>query len=582
MRPLDPLLPLSNVLALLRGSPPAEVEAEVDKLSGLTGESASVRAACAYARGSLALRVGALDDAHGALREAAAAFEAVGEREASLLCECEAWLAAIRRGPRAVYADAIAALEALAAGPDVSPVVWVVASHYRGVAMRYSGQTEATLRVLLDAFARSEGMLVERAQVLNSLGTLYVVLGAYGAAQAVLEHAAEVNHQIGDSVSEAISYGQLGSAALARGELDAARRYLQKQEWFATRVGDAFGGARALTLLGDLALDMGRPDDALDFAGEATARANSVAPPLGMWIAYSARTAARAKLELGDPAAVAELEAARDRFRKIGNQLGVALVTWDLTRHAASVGGLAGAQNGVWSTTATAFASLGLTNRVAQVLRDAHAAAAPAGEERAVAMAFAAAAQCYPHLAVEQEVELVYSEPDVLAEIATRRIEGLRNIGRLAALTTATPGLFLAAVAARSIGGAYGALPSARMAAALVGAVPGVAVWVWAPGTTAGEMARDLASLRAAAGDDCRAVVAFRDDARVVRAPFTGELVPELASGDTGPLVAQALAAPPATLRRAAAVTWDSEAEALTRLGGYAPSELMSGVQPSA
>ena len=44
-----------------------------------------------------------------------------------------------------------------------------------------------TLRVLLDALAASDGLGSTRAQVLNSLGTLYVVLGAYGAATAVLE-----------------------------------------------------------------------------------------------------------------------------------------------------------------------------------------------------------------------------------------------------------------------------------------------------------------------------------------------------------------------------------------------------------
>ena len=36
------------------------------------------------------------------------------------------------------------------------------------------------VRDALDAFAASDGLLAERAQVLNSLGTLYVVLGASG------------------------------------------------------------------------------------------------------------------------------------------------------------------------------------------------------------------------------------------------------------------------------------------------------------------------------------------------------------------------------------------------------------------
>ncbi|MBI4951816.1 MAG: tetratricopeptide repeat protein [Myxococcales bacterium] len=576
MRPLDPLCAQSNVVALLRGAPPEDVRTELGRLDGLDLGGAE-RAARVYAHGALALREGRLDDAHRELGAAAQAFAAAGEPEASALCACEAWLGAIRRGPRAVYADAIAALEVLAREPG-GRLVAVVAGHYRAVAMRYSGQTEATLRALLEVFALSEGLLVERAQVLNSLGTLYVVLGAFGAAQAVLEHAADLNHQIGDSVSEAISYGQLGSAALGRGELEAARRYLQKQEWFASRVGDAFGGARALTLLGDLAIDLGRPDDALAFGRDATSRASSVSPPLGMWLAYSARTMARAKLELGEPEALAELEAARERFRRIGNQLGEALVNWDLARHAAQRAAAGhgqlpgGTAKGGWYATATAFAGLGLPARVAPVLRDARALASDAAERRCLDLAFAVAAQTYPHLATEQEVELVYSEPDVLAEIATRRIEGLRNVGRVAALTVATGGLFVAAVAARGIASCHAALPSARAAAALAGALPGMALWVWPAGTSASELARDLASLRAASGEDCRAAVAWLPEARVARAPFAGELGVALVGADCAWLYRAVLAAADGTLLRDPLLPWDGEAEGLARLGGYSDS----------
>src|SRR5690606_35714442 len=144
----------------------------------------------------------------------------------------------------------------------------------------------------------------------------------YGAARSVLEHAAELNHQIGDRVSEAISYGQLGSAALAQGQLDEARRYLQKQEWFASRVGDPFGQARALVLLADLAIDLGRPDDAIELAEQARRVAAAVTPPLGMWIAYATRSIARAKVEIEDDSAARDLADARERFGKMGNQLG--------------------------------------------------------------------------------------------------------------------------------------------------------------------------------------------------------------------------------------------------------------------
>src|SRR5262249_57029899 len=98
---------------------------------------------------------------------------------------------------------------------------------------RLSGDALATQRTLLEAFRLSGPFLEERAQILNSLGTLYVVLGAFGAAQALLEHAAELHRRFGDAIGEAIAHGQLGSAALALGDFERARRHLQKQEWLA-------------------------------------------------------------------------------------------------------------------------------------------------------------------------------------------------------------------------------------------------------------------------------------------------------------------------------------------------------------
>src|SRR6185436_14303874 len=106
-----------------------------------------------------------------------------------------------------------------------------------------------------------------------------------------------------DAVGEAIAWGQLGSAALARGELERARRYLQKQEWFAAKVSDAFGRARALTFLADLALELGRPDDTVTLTETARSVAASVTPPLTIWIAYATRAIERARVELGQPGA---------------------------------------------------------------------------------------------------------------------------------------------------------------------------------------------------------------------------------------------------------------------------------------
>ncbi|MBW2455997.1 MAG: tetratricopeptide repeat protein [Deltaproteobacteria bacterium] len=579
MKPLDPLSRAASgavdgsspIERLLREAPPDEVRGELERLDGLELAGAA-GASRAYAHGALALREGRLDEAYEAFDRSALALEEGGEPEAAALARCEAWLTVIRRGPRKVFADAIEGLEAIAAAQADSQLVQVVAAHYRGTALRYSGRAEATLGVLLDAFRVSDGLFSERAQVLNSLGTLYVVLGAYGAARSVLEHAAELNHQIGDRVSEAISYGQLGSAALALGELPEARRFLQKQEWFASRVGDAFGQSRALVLLGDLAIDLGRPDDAVDLAEQARTLAGSVTPPLNMWIAYATRTIGRAKMDLGDADALAALEAARERFRKIGNQLGEALVTWDLARHGAGRpdDGQRSSPDRDWYRSAWAFASLGLTARVAQVLTDLRALTQDSGEALALDLAIAAAGQSYAHLSASHEVELVFTEADTLAAIATRRIAGQRNLGRIAAQCVAGAGLYLAAIAAGAIGTGIRMEPKQRCEAALLGQLPGLALWAWdASACSLSEVARDLSSVRVSLGDDTRVTLGHYPEGRVRATPFAGELGAELSGADLGPLMSKALADPPATLRRLAGCPWDGEAEALARMSGY-------------
>jgi tetratricopeptide (TPR) repeat protein len=578
MRPLDPLVQgdeASPIESLLRGAPPEAVRAEVERLDALDLDGLQA-AARSYARGALDLRTGRLEPAAAALGEAAEAFEAAGEGEAAALAAAERWLAKIRRGPRQVYDEAADALERLAKAQRGSKTVQVVATHYRATALRQAGQAEATLRVLLEAFAQSEGLYAERAQVLNSLGTLYVVLGAYGAAEAVLAHAADLNHQIGDRVSEAISYGQLGSAAMARGDLAGARRSLQRQEWLAGQVGDPFGRARALVLLGDLALDLGQPDVAAELAGQGRDVACCVEPPLEIWVSYATRSLGRAKLELGErAAAIRDLREARTRFRRIGNQLGEALCAWDLGRARATskvlqAQGPRGRASGRWHDIAWRFATLGLTARVAQVLRDVRALVATPAERAAVDLALAAVAQPYPHLASAQEVDLVLTEPDTVARMANRRIVGQRNLGRLAALTLAPPGLFVAAVAGGAIGAGVRAVPNRKSAAALVGQIPGVACWAWGAGTSPTVLARDLSALRVAVGEDSRAVVGWFPEARLVEAPFAGELGGELVGADAGAMIATALAGKPGSVHRLPGLGWDGEAEALLRMSGFA------------
>lgn len=153
MKPLDVLGARSEVCKLLAEGTPKDIREELDRLEGLSlppGEEAGLK----YAVGALALREGRLNDAVSALEGAAAALGPI-DAEAGALARCEAWLARIRRGPRTVYPEAMDALAAVERENATAQRVRVVARHYRATALRYAGQAEETLAVLLEAFADS-------------------------------------------------------------------------------------------------------------------------------------------------------------------------------------------------------------------------------------------------------------------------------------------------------------------------------------------------------------------------------------------------------------------------------------------
>jgi tetratricopeptide (TPR) repeat protein len=589
MLPLDPLASASStaspIARLLKSATAPEVHAEIERLAA-SSLDARASAALRYARGALALREGALDAACDELQAAASAFEPLGDRQAHLLARCEAILAVVRRGPRSVFAGAIAELEAIARQASGAPSdassprdarVVAVATHYAATATRMSGDAAGTARMLLSALEAASGIVDERAKILNSLGTLYVVMGAFAAAESVLEHAAEISHQLGDTVGEAISHGQLGAAAIGMGDLERARRCLQKQEWLAGRVGDVFGRARALTFLADVAIELGRPDDAREFAKAARDLAQTTTPPLKLWIAYATRAAGRALIDLGDPGADTELAAAREHFAAIGNPLGAALAEWDLARlQARGIDPASPIAKASWQNAGWSLASLGLASRVAQLLRDQRAATspdpaapnAPLAGRRASEIAVAAVAQLAPQLSARQEVELIYESPEELSAIAARRTAAQRNLGRLAVLSIAEPGLFVAVAASSAITGRGRALPSERASAALAGELPGFALWVWHWVSTLTKIASDLAALRASLGADTRVTLALRSSARVIAPPFAGEGAPEIEGLALSERIAAVHALEPAALLLDG-VAWTPDAEALTAAAGY-------------
>lgn len=564
MRPLDPLAARAPLIARgLRRAPPAEVHAELTRVGALAPELSPLeRASLRFAHGALALREGMLEAATRELDAASAELLAVGEVEAGLLAACEARIADLRRDPRAAKTQVIPALLALADDPIAAPHprVLAVAAHYRGTAARVAGDARTAQEALLDALHRAEPFLAERAQILNSLGTLYVTLGAPGAARALLEHAAELHHQLGDVVGEAIAHGQLGSAAIALGDRAGARRHLQRQEWLASSIGDAFGRARALTALADLALDFGRPDEAQDLAMSAIAVANSVTPALTLWLAYAGRALGRARLELGGSAlaeARTALLEARERFTALANPLGLALTAADLAELDAREGKPADLFPAAWG-----LGSLALPARVAKLLADqARAPAAPSAASRA------AAAQSAPHLAEALEVSLVYEDAPALAALAARRTAAQRNLGRLAALSLAPPGLLLVAIVAPGLGG-EGGLPGERAEAARLFELPGAVLWAFPPVTPPEQVARDLARLRAALGEEMRVLLAFAPSGRVISAPFQGEAGARVEGVDALGLLMKAAGLSPGVVARGEGFPWSEEAKGTLEQAG--------------
>jgi tetratricopeptide (TPR) repeat protein len=558
VRPLDSLPTLEE---LLRRATPAEVTAELARLDEAVLEGVAA-AARAYGRGAFALREGRTDDALEAFEVARVAFFAAGEVEAGELTSCESWLARIRRGAGPSvrlgagpgYRLAIDALTELV-GTASSRRVRVVASHYVAVAQRAAGRAEETQSRLLEALRESEGLLPERAQILNSLGTLYVLMGAHGAARALLEHAADLAKRLGDALGEAIACGQLGSASIALGEREDARRYFQRQEWLASRIGDVFGRARSRTFLAELALDLGRPDEAIVHATAARELAESVSPPLGMWMGYATRIRARARLELGEADAKVELDEADERFRFIGNRLGAALVAWDRARY-----GLGDA----WADAAWGLGSLGLEQRVAELLLDRRRSATESALLDALDGAIAACTDSFPHLATAHELELLYQRPEILAAQSGRRLGGQRNLGRLAALVLDVPGLVVAYLVHPELGRHAPPMPPREGLGVSLGAAPGFACWAWKSGVDAITIAREIAVLRET-HPGLRGAIQVCPEARITGLSLPGEAGVRFVGIATDELMTRALGAEAGSLSLDAALGWGDEAERLWR-----------------
>jgi len=549
------LLPRGDELSrALSGRPAREARALLEEIRG---EAAAAdprsRAALSFADGAFALREGVLEVAERSFAEADAAFTATGDVESSERARIERAVALARRGKRELATEALEIATSLADG-GATEAVRVAATIAIGTAQRVLGDAGAAQSTLAKAVLLSKDVPELKSQALNSLGTLCVVLGAYGAAEALLEHAAELARLRGDVIGEAIAMGQLGAAALGRGDPEAARRFLSRQEWLAASVGDAFGRTRALVWLAEVALDLERPDDAIEIAERARTSGQSVDPPLGTFIAYADRVAGRARLSMHDARGREALERARAAFASQRLPLGEALTARDLALASRPIdrAGLLAALADV--------AGLGTLDRVLEGLLRADA-------DPTVTLEVASA---LPRRTEPLEASLVHDDPAVLASAARPRSAARKNLGRLAVLAFEGAPLVVAAIVAgeaREDGAALSeVIDSPRTRAAMIGQLGGVVVLAWSQTLPPARMAEDLAAAMTRLGPGARAAVRMRTDARVDGPGYGAALGARTRGVDVAALLASALAAPEghASIASDTAASW---AEAIALAG---------------
>ena len=516
----------------LLGRSAAEVRALLDEIAEALDGAGGAASTLAFARAELALREGSLADAERMFAECGAAFAAEGSTELAERATVERAVSLARRGKADLAREALSLAQPLSDSGS-TPRVRVAATIAMGTAERVLGDAGAAQATLARAAELARGMPELKSQALNSLGTLCVVLGAYGAAEALLEHAAELARLRGDVIGEAIAMGQLGAAALGRGDPESARRFLSRQEWLASTVGDAFGRTRALVWLSEVALDLERPDDAVEIAERARKSGESVEPPLGTFIAYADRVTGRARLAMRDPGGRADLERARDAFGAQRLPLGEALCARDLAlaKDPPDLPAL--------TTSLAAIAGLGTVDRVLEGLLR-------AGAEPRLELEVASA---LPRRTEPLEAALVHHAPAVLAGAARPRSATRKNLGRLAVLSfEAAPLVVLAIIAADGAGAgeglaAYIDAPATR--AAVVGQVADVVLLAWSSSLPADAIAADaVAAMKGLGrGASVRAAVAAPLEARVLGPGFGGALGARTQGVDAAGLLAAALGA---------------------------------------
>jgi len=275
-----------------------------------------------FAKGSLSLMLGKLDEAEAAYAKAISLRERLSPHSESLSKVLIARAMIARRHADLRGAQALAA-RALKVAPDLDGAARGVVENVLGIIAKDAGDYElAQLHYTraVAAFAQGTGESVSTAGMLQNLGNLALLRHDYPEAERAARRSLAIREKlVPGSLDEAASLNQLGSLSQLQGRLDEADGYLRRS--LAIKAKLAPGSliyANALYNLGETALDRGLWKDAAALFHQAADLKRRFAPESGA-LAETLDGEARAVEGGGDvagaqtlyAAAVAALEAQR-------------------------------------------------------------------------------------------------------------------------------------------------------------------------------------------------------------------------------------------------------------------------------
>jgi CHAT domain-containing protein/Tfp pilus assembly protein PilF len=210
--------------------------------------------------GLLALRRGDYGTARARLTEALAIFARAGTTADMVLVRRDLASVAVAAGDLRGASTQLQRAEQLARGEADPELIAGVALARADLATQLNSFAEAEQQYgRAELLYRRAGMGVEQAEAQQGLAMLLNERRQYTRALALLRAAARTQSSTGDRRPAALTLLMIGHVQHRQGDLAAGRRTLEQATDSLRALGDAVGEAAALSALGDLELEAGRP-----------------------------------------------------------------------------------------------------------------------------------------------------------------------------------------------------------------------------------------------------------------------------------------------------------------------------------